>query len=46
HHDVEGGDANDVPVIFVEWGFSDPHEGDAAAFRVATVAELRALLLT
>ncbi|WP_309104386.1 HAD hydrolase-like protein [Microbacterium sp.] len=46
HHDVSGGAANDVPVIFVEWGFSEPHEGDDAAFRVATVDELRALLLT
>lgn len=46
HHDVEGGNANDVPVIFVEWGFSDAHEGDEAAFRVASVAELRSLLLT
>jgi len=45
HHDVEGGAANDVPVIFVDWGFSDSHEGDDAAFRVASVDELRALLL-
>lgn len=44
HHDVEGGNANDVPVIFVEWGFSDSHEGDEAAFRVASVDALRALL--
>lgn len=46
HHDVEGGAANQVPVIFVEWGFSEPHEGDAAAQRAASVAELRSLLLT
>ncbi|HWS50540.1 MAG TPA: HAD hydrolase-like protein [Microbacterium sp.] len=46
HHDVSGGAANDVPVIFVEWGFSEPHEGDDAAFRVGTVDELRALLLS
>ncbi|WP_341976626.1 HAD hydrolase-like protein [Microbacterium sp. LTA6] len=46
HHDAEGGNANGVPVIFVEWGFSDLHEGDEAAFRAATVEELRALLLT
>lgn len=45
HHDVEGGKANGVPVIFVEWGFSNSHEGDEAEFRVTTVAELRALLL-
>ena len=46
HHDVVGGNANDVPVIFVEWGFSEQHEGDDAAFRAASVDELRALLLT
>lgn len=45
HHDVVGGNANGVPVIFVEWGFSEPHEGDDAAFRVASVDRLRALLL-
>ncbi|MFB4353365.1 HAD hydrolase-like protein [Microbacterium sp. LS_15] len=45
HHDVDGGAANDVPVIFVDWGFSDPHEGDDAAFRVSTADDLRALLL-
>lgn len=45
HHDVEGGKANGVPVIFVGWGFSDPHEGDDAEFRVTSVTELRALLI-
>lgn len=45
HHDVTGGAANGVPVIFVEWGFSAEHEGDEADFRVASPAELRALLL-
>ncbi|WP_144875657.1 HAD hydrolase-like protein [Microbacterium sp. 1.5R] len=45
HHDVEGGAANDVPVIFVDWGFSASHEGDDAAFRVSTAADLRSLLL-
>ncbi|MCM3778561.1 HAD hydrolase-like protein [Microbacterium hydrocarbonoxydans] len=45
HHDVEGGAANGVPVIFVDWGFSDAHEGDDAAFRVSTADDLRALLL-
>ncbi|MFT4259718.1 HAD hydrolase-like protein [Microbacterium sp.] len=45
HHDVEGGNANGVPVIFVGWGFSDAHEGDDAAFRAASADELRALLL-
>lgn len=46
HHDVAGGNANDVPVIFVEWGFSDSHEGDEAAFRAASPDELRSLLLS
>ncbi|MFJ4172590.1 HAD hydrolase-like protein [Microbacterium sp. NPDC089696] len=45
HHDVEGGNANGVPVVFVDWGFSDAHEGDEAAFRVTSAAELRSLLL-
>lgn len=45
HHDVVGGNANGVPVIFVDWGFSEPHEGDDAAFRVSSVEQLRALLL-
>jgi phosphoglycolate phosphatase len=45
HHDVEGGAANGVPVIFVGWGFSDPSEGDDAAFRAGSVDELRDLLL-
>lgn len=45
HHDVDGGAANDVPVIFVDWGFSDAHEGDDAAFRTASVEELRTLLI-
>jgi len=45
HHDVTGGAANAVPVIFVDWGFSDRHEGDDAAFRVASPDELRRLLL-
>lgn len=46
HHDVEGGNVNGVPVIFVEWGFSDAHEGDDATFRAASPEELRALLLS
>ena len=46
HHDVEGGNANGVPVIFVDWGFSNAHEGDDAAFRAASADQLRALLLS
>lgn len=45
HHDVEGAAAHGIPVIFVRWGFSWPHEADGAAAAVDTVAELRALLL-
>lgn len=44
-HDVEGGMAQNVPVIFVRWGFSWPHESEGAAASVDTVDELRALLL-
>ena len=45
HHDVDGGRANDVPVIFVRWGFSWPHESDGAQAAVDDVAQLRSLLL-
>jgi len=45
HHDVDGGAANDVPVIFVRWGFSWPYEADGAQAAVDDVDQLRALLL-
>jgi phosphoglycolate phosphatase len=45
HHDVEGGADNGVPVIFVRWGFSWPHESSGAQAAVDTVEELRGLLL-
>lgn len=45
HHDVEGGAAHGVPVIFVRWGFSWPHEAEGAQAAVETPEELRALLL-
>lgn len=45
HHDVEGGAAHDVPVIFVRWGFSWPHEADGAQAAVDDIDGLRALLL-
>lgn len=45
HHDVEGGAENGVPVIFVRWGFSWPHEADGAQAAVDDVDGLRALLL-
>ncbi|MCM3694975.1 HAD hydrolase-like protein [Microbacterium oleivorans] len=46
HHDVDGGAANGVPVIFVRWGFSWPHESEGAQAAVDTIVELRRLLLT
>lgn len=45
HHDVDGGAEAGVPVIFVRWGFSWPHEADGAQATVADVDELRAMLL-
>jgi phosphoglycolate phosphatase len=45
HHDVEGGAQHGVPVIFVRWGFSWPHEADGAQAAVDDVPALRALLL-
>jgi phosphoglycolate phosphatase len=45
HHDVDGGAAHGVPVIFVRWGFSWPHESEGAQAAVDSVAELRRLLL-
>ncbi|WEK13222.1 MAG: HAD hydrolase-like protein [Candidatus Microbacterium phytovorans] len=45
HHDVEGGAAHGVPVIFVSWGFSWPHESEGAQAVVDDAAQLRSLLL-
>ncbi len=45
HHDIDGGAANGVPVIFVRWGFSWPHESEGAQAAVDSVSELRRLLL-
>ncbi|GAB3603223.1 HAD family hydrolase [Microbacterium aureliae] len=45
HHDVEGGAVHGVPVVFVRWGFSWPHEADGAQAAVDTVDQLRALLM-
>ena len=45
HHDIDGAAAHDVPVVFVRWGFSWPHESEGASAVVDTVDELRALLL-
>lgn len=45
HHDIDGAAVHDVPVVFVRWGFSWPHESEGATAVVETVDELRALLL-
>lgn len=45
HHDIEGGAANGVPVVFVRWGFSNPHEEDGAVAVVDDIDQLRSLLL-
>ena len=45
HHDIDGADEFGIPVIYVEWGFGGPGEGDAAAYRVADAAALQRLLL-
>ncbi|MBD3941136.1 HAD hydrolase-like protein [Microbacterium sp. NEAU-LLC] len=45
HHDVEGAVEHGVPVIFVRWGFSWPHEAEGAQAVVDDVDQLRALLL-
>ncbi|MFF0910727.1 HAD hydrolase-like protein [Microbacterium enclense] len=45
HHDVEGGAIAGVPVVFVRWGFSWPHEADGSVAAVDNADELRAVLL-
>jgi phosphoglycolate phosphatase len=45
HHDVDGGAEHGVPVIFVRWGFSWPHESEGAQAVVDDVDQLRTLLL-
>ncbi len=45
HHDIDGAAVHDVPVIFVRWGFSWPHESEGAQAVVDTIDELRDLLL-
>ena len=44
-HDVLGAAANDVPTIFVEWGYGSVAEQVGAVAVVATPEELKALLL-
>ena len=45
HHDVDGAAEHGIPVIFVRWGFSWPHESEGAHAAVDDVAQLRRLLL-
>lgn len=45
HHDIDGAAEHGIPVIFAEWGFGDPDEGDGAHVRAADAAALEALLL-
>jgi len=44
-HDVLGAAANDVPTIFVEWGYGSVAEQAGAVAVVSTPEELKALLL-
>lgn len=45
HHDIDGGAEHGVPVIFVRWGFSWPHEAEGAQAVADDVAQLRRMLL-
>lgn len=45
HHDVEGGAALGVPVIFNTWGFGELAEGEGAIATVAAASDLLPLLL-
>lgn len=44
-YDIDGAAANDVPTIFVEWGYGSPAESIGAIASAATAAELKELLL-
>lgn len=46
HHDVEGGAAQGVPVVFVRWGFSWPHESEGSIAAADDAAGLRAVLVS
>jgi len=45
HHDIDGAAEHGVPVIFVRWGFSWPHEAEGAQAVADDVAQLRRMLL-
>jgi len=44
-HDVEGAAANDVPTIFVDWGYGSAAEQAGSVAVAHTPEELRTLLL-
>lgn len=44
-YDVDGAAANQVPTIFVEWGYGSPAESVGAIAAASTAAELKKLLL-
>ncbi|GAC51261.1 HAD hydrolase-like protein [Gordonia aichiensis] len=43
-HDVEGAESFGIPTVFVAWGYARAGEGDAAAWRVDSVVDLREVL--
>lgn len=45
HHDVDGAAEQEIPAIFVRWGFGWPYEADGAQAAVDDVSQLRRLLL-
>ena len=45
HHDIDGGRIQGIPVVFVTWGFSWPHEYEGAQAVVSDVDALRRLLV-
>lgn len=45
YYDVEGAAANDVPAIFVDWGYGSAEESKGAIATASSAAELTALLL-
>jgi phosphoglycolate phosphatase len=45
HHDIDGAAVHGIPVAFVTWGFSWPHESEGASAVVDSIDELRRILL-
>lgn len=44
-YDIEGAKANEIPAIYVEWGYGSPVEKDGAIGSAATTSQLKTLLL-